>query len=139
MTSSAPTILVIDDEESVRTWMERILTRAGYRVDSAKDGWDAMKRIEQNKYSLLVIDLVMPLVSGFEVLDELRRRKIEIPTLITSGVIVPEVHSYLKTHPDVTLMSKPLGIEEFVETVERLTGGPSGPKRGSGRKKPRKS
>jgi len=126
MTSPALKILVVEDEPTQRAWMERILTRAGYPVELAPDGREALTLIEKNPYSLLVIDLVMPVVSGFEVLDELRRRKVEIPTLITSGVIVPEVHQYLKTHPGVLLMSKPLTPEDFVDTVERLIGGPKG-------------
>ena len=135
MKSSASTILVIEDEPSQRAWMERILTSAGYAVELAKDGREALKRIEQGSYSLLVIDLIMPVMSGFEVLDELQRRKVEFPTLITSGVIVPEVHHYLKTHSGITLMSKPLKQEDFLETVERLTGGPPGRKSGRGRRR----
>jgi len=132
MTSPALKILIAEDEPTQRAWMERILTRAGYPVELANDGREALTLIEKNLYSLLVIDLVMPVVSGFEVLDELRRRKVEIPTLITSGVIVPEVHQYLKTHPGITLMSKPLMPEDFVDTVQRLIGGPQG------RRKPKK-
>src|SRR5262245_58953768 len=137
MKSSAPTILVIEDEPSMRAWMERILTSAGYQVEPARDGREALSLIDRKRYSLLVIDLVMPVVSGFEVLDELQRRKVEIPTLITSGVIVPEVHQYLKTHEGMTLMSKPLHPEEFLDTVERLAGRPPGRKTTARRRKPK--
>jgi CheY-like chemotaxis protein len=121
MSNNVPSILVIEDEPSHWAWIERILSWAGYKVELAKDGREALLRLNQGGYySLLVIDLVMPVMSGFEVLDELQRRGVEFPTLITSGIIVPEIHHYLKTRPRMALMSKPLEQEAFLETVRSL-------------------
>ncbi len=124
MGDSASTILIIEDEPTHLAWMERILESEGYRTESAKDGREALQSIERRKYLLLVIDLVMPVMSGFEVLETLQREGIVIPTLIASGIIVPEIHHYLKTHPKVALLSKPLDPETFLQAIDHLTGCP---------------
>ena len=129
MTQPVPTILVIEDEPSQRGWMERILTSAGYRVELAKDGREALQLLETKSYSLLIIDLIMPVVSGFEVLDELKRRGVTIPALITSGIIIPEVHDYLKTHSEMALLSKPLSQDQLLDALEGLIGGSPAPSR----------
>lgn len=134
MKKAAPTILVIEDEPTQRAWMERILTSAGYPVSLARDGREALQLIDSKEsYSLLVVDLLMPVVSGFEVLDKLWSRGIEIPTLIASGIIVPEIHHYLKTHSETLLLSKPLSQETLLQAVDQLIGASPG-RQGSGSK-----
>jgi CheY-like chemotaxis protein len=73
MTAERRTVLVIDDEESVREVLSRFLTRAGYEVRVAADGQQALQMVHsQSPPDLIVLDLMMPVMSGFEVLSALR-------------------------------------------------------------------
>jgi CheY-like chemotaxis protein len=113
-------VLIVEDDASQRNWLARVIATAGYTFDVALDGREALQMIERNPYSLLIVDLVMPVVSGFEVLSELSRRNLKIPTVITSGIIVPEVHHYMKTHEKVVLLSKPLSEGTLMEAIHSL-------------------
>jgi predicted Zn finger-like uncharacterized protein len=96
--SSTPTeiqrssrVLVVDDTQSFVSIVEDILTRDGFVVISARDGMDALKKIVDERPDLIVLDLFMPNMSGFEVLKTLRtnpgyKHFRNIPVLVTSGV-----------------------------------------------------
>src|SRR5262249_25571399 len=96
--SSTPTeiqrpsrILVVDDSQSFVSIVEDILTRDGFVVISARDGMDALKKTVDERPDLIVLDLFMPNMSGFEVLKTLRtnpgyKHFRNIPVLVTSGV-----------------------------------------------------
>jgi CheY-like chemotaxis protein len=95
-------------------------------VVPAADGDAGLQQLKAADFDLLVLDLVMPLTSGFEVLAELERRKIRIPTIVTSGIVIPGVHDYLKTHAQVRLLSKPFDRAALLGCVrDLLRGGPA--------------
>jgi CheY-like chemotaxis protein len=73
MTTDRRTVLIIDDEESVREVLSRFLTKAGYEVKVAANGQEALQMVHsQAPPDLIVLDLMMPVMSGFEVLSALR-------------------------------------------------------------------
>lgn len=65
-------LLVVDDNELNRDMLSRRLARKGYEVDTASDGFEALRMIESSKYELILLDIMMPGLSGIEVLQELR-------------------------------------------------------------------
>lgn len=70
----ASTILVADDEEGIRYFLERLLTREGYAVTGVPDGETALARLAQQEFDVVLLDLKMKAVSGLDVLAFLRRR-----------------------------------------------------------------
>ncbi len=68
-------ILVVDDEPDITALVAYHLARAGYRVSTASNGQDALKAAREERPEVVVLDLMLPGVSGFEVLRELRKRK----------------------------------------------------------------
>lgn len=129
-------ILIVDDDASLRAWLSRILESLHYDVDVATDGREALRCLDRKSYSLLLIDLLMPVVSGFELLEALGKREMEIPTIIMSALVLPEVHQYLKTHEKVRILSKPFSDEQLQEAIESLIG--NGPDAAPRKRKPRK-
>jgi hypothetical protein len=113
-------ILVVDDGPQVRDVMCRALTRAGYRVLVASDGLEAMERAAADpSIALVVSDVVMPKMGGFELLAALRAKRPELPVLLVSGhpgeVIGDE------TLPDaVDLLAKPFSLDELRRRVRAL-------------------
>ena len=67
-------ILVVDDSLSIRRVVGQMLTRWGHLVDTAGDGYEALELLQENRYDVVITDLEMPRVNGFELLDEVRRR-----------------------------------------------------------------
>ena len=78
-------LLIVDDEPSIRTSMSHVLTEIGYWVRSAEDGFSALAELRKELPDILVSDLNMPGMSGFELLSVVRRRFPWIQTIAMSG------------------------------------------------------
>lgn len=80
-------ILVVDDEEQMRTVLRLTLTRAGYDVREAEDGETALARLREALPDLILLDVLMPGMDGFEVCRQVRadERTADIPVVILSG------------------------------------------------------
>jgi CheY-like chemotaxis protein len=91
-------VLVADDSEDVRRECERLLTTAGYHVETAADGEEALRRIRDEHPDAVLLDLLMPRMTGFDVLRELRQdeRVRETPVLAMSGVYKESVLEFLQ-------------------------------------------
>ena len=81
-----PAILVIDDEEAMRSLMSRILQRAGFEVVAAADGREALERFRQRHIDAVVTDMVMPNMDGIEVIRALLAERPGLPIVAVSGV-----------------------------------------------------
>ncbi len=81
-------ILVVDDEESNRDLLVRQLARRGYAVEAARDGREALHAIEQHVFDLVLLDVLMPGMSGFEVLAAIRRARgpAELPVVMATAL-----------------------------------------------------
>ena len=78
-------ILVVDDESSIRQTTSMLLRQAGYDVSTAEDGFDALLQLKRFTPDVIISDLSMPKMSGFEFLSVVRRRFPEIPVVAISG------------------------------------------------------
>jgi CheY-like chemotaxis protein len=85
MIAPKPKLLIVDDENSMRASLSAILSRAGYEVRSAQDGFSALAEIRRECPDLLLSDLNMPGMSGFELLSVIRRRCPGIRVVAMSG------------------------------------------------------
>jgi len=78
-------ILVVDDEPSLREVLEELLTGAGYEVATAENGFDALLQLKRSIPEVIISDLNMPRMSGFELLSVVRRRFPQVSVIATSG------------------------------------------------------
>src|SRR6476661_1151592 len=83
--SSTHEILVVDDDHAVRTSLEMLLTASSYSVRTAEHGLDALFQLRQKQAAIIISDLNMPQMSGFELLSVVRLRFPEIPVIAMSG------------------------------------------------------
>jgi len=109
--SSLPTILIVDDSTTNLVLLEAILQEEGYKTDTAFNAKEAFAIIARNKPDLILLDLLMPQVSGFDILEKLKAN------LSTSGIPVAVV-SAVGTQENVE-MCKSLGAVDFF--TNRLT------------------
>jgi DNA-binding response OmpR family regulator len=113
-------ILLVDDELRARELHAGVLIRAGYDVNTAKDGADAWNALKLVSYDLLITDNKMPRVTGMELIKKLRSEDMMLPVILASGTVPAEE---LKRHPwlllDATL-TKPFSIEQLLEVVKKV-------------------
>jgi DNA-binding response OmpR family regulator len=79
-------ILIVDDEPLIRDALAFKLTKDGYDVETAEDGEKAIEMTEETTYDIIISDVMMPFVSGFELLKTLKERGIEAPVLLLTSL-----------------------------------------------------
>jgi chemosensory pili system protein ChpA (sensor histidine kinase/response regulator) len=115
-------VLLVDDSISVRRFVGQMLDKAGFDVTTAHDGAEALARLGESPFDVMVTDLEMPRLNGYELLEDVRRR----PGTRTLPVVVlttrsGENHQSLARHLGVTdYVTKPVVEDLFVRLVERL-------------------
>jgi signal transduction histidine kinase/CheY-like chemotaxis protein len=116
-------ILVVDDDPALRELLRRALEREGYVVVEAADGRAALARIEERVPGLILLDLMMPHMDGFEVLAELRTRPAwrGIPVaVVTAKDLAPEERQRLNGHVERVLAKGALGPQALLAEVREL-------------------
>jgi CheY-like chemotaxis protein len=110
-------ILLVDDEPSIRVLLGAILHQAGYMVDAAEDGYSALRKIQQAVPDIVITDLRMPNMNGFELLSVIRTRFPDLPTIAISGEFVSVHQGPLA---DAFFQKGHYEIPEFLSTIVRL-------------------
>ena len=112
-------VLVVDDEESVRFFLRRGLTKAGYHVDEAPSGQEAIEKLGALPYDVVLTDLVMPEVSGLDVLAAAQEMDgSAVIILMTAHGSVDNAIDALRLGA-ADYLAKPFELKELLVTVER--------------------
>lgn len=114
-------ILIIEDEKILNDTISKSLKKAGYEVESAFDGLDAMEMVEIESYDLIVLDLNLPNMDGMEILKSLRKYDKEIKVLILSArsQIKDKVQGLDAGAND--FLQKPFHLDELKARIRSLT------------------
>jgi DNA-binding response OmpR family regulator len=114
------TILVVEDSPELVALLRRVLREQGFKVRSARDGESGLASALDNKPDLLILDVGLPKRNGFEVIEELRRRGVNAPTLmLTARAQVADRVTGLEAGADDYLV-KPFDTDELVARVRAL-------------------
>lgn len=116
-------ILVIDDEPAIRMLLSELLSEAGYLVDLAKDGVDAIKQLntDVNKYELIILDVRMPVMSGIAFCHEITRRfpGLKGKFLFMTGNLTEDIASFFKENA-YTYITKPFTMSGLLSYVNDM-------------------
>lgn len=115
-----PHVLIVEDETGLLEILELNFRSAGYTVSTATDGVTAWQRYEQQHPDLLVLDLNLPKITGFRLL-ELVRSESDLPVLILTAYDFAEAEEVAQHRPDA-FVKKPFDVQELVRTADRLVG-----------------
>ena len=116
-------ILIIEDEENLKFLLAQKLTGEGFDVEEAIDGEKGMKKVKENKPDLILLDLLLPGIDGFEVLSRLKRDSglESIPVIIISNFSQEgEVERGLKLGAIDYLIKANLTLDQIVESVRKV-------------------
>ncbi|MDO8548974.1 MAG: response regulator [Ignavibacteria bacterium] len=112
-------ILVVDDEQVVIDAVVKICSSENYTVDSAIDAKKALQNFSKNNYKIIVCDIMMPGIDGFGFLDELHKRKISSPVIMTTGYSTVENAVKSLYTGAIDFIPKPFTADELVNSVLR--------------------
>lgn len=112
-------ILLVDDDEDVRDLVERTLTDAGFEVVSAETGEVCLGLMVQEAPDMLLLDLIMPDMDGFEIMRAVRKSHPEVPVVVLSGYIEKETEEIIEGLGGTSFIRKPFSCNDLVMVVER--------------------
>jgi chemotaxis protein histidine kinase CheA/ActR/RegA family two-component response regulator len=117
-----PKVLVIDDSISIRKYVQRFLDRAGYEVEVASDGMEALNILSKTKFDAVITDLEMPIMHGYDMISEMKRN----PALMNIPIIVLTSRAGEKHQQKAIDMGaqdylvKPFEEEEMLGTLKKI-------------------
>ena|ERR1700741_5017009 len=127
--SSDPTqpsrVLIVDDDKSIRTLLTTVLTRKGFSVEAAQNGDEAIDVISDRKFDAIILDLMMPKVDGFEVIEHLERTvpdRLRRNVLVLTAVANKELRK-LDEKQIFRIIRKPFDLDEVIEAVTECVNG----------------
>ena len=117
------TVLVVDDEETVRSVARLALERAGYEVLMATNGVEALEVFagKADEIALVLLDLTMPLMSGEALLEKLKAIQPEVPILLSSGYNEVEVIKRFTGKRPAAFIGKPYSARELIAKVRSVS------------------
>jgi two-component system capsular synthesis sensor histidine kinase RcsC len=117
------TIAVVEDNELVRTMVCHVLQEYGATVGCAANGRECLTLLHQQSYDLVVTDIDMPVMNGFELLERLHTGYGDLPVVVMSGV-PPRHHAAQLEARGIPVLTKPCDPAVLVETILRRLGVP---------------
>ncbi len=113
-------ILVVDDEQDICDYMSLVLSQNGYQVNTLTNPLSVVDELKSNQYHIVILDLMMPKLSGIEVLDQIRKVDGDIAIVVFTGY--PSVDTAVRSLKlNVSdYIKKPCDVDELNETIEQI-------------------
>jgi len=120
--ASSPRILIVEDDPTASLIASRLIEGAGYVVEVATDGRDALQRLESIEVDALITDLRMPRVGGRELCERLRsqERWRQLPIFVATGVVGSDQLDWIETMTGVELVEKPMEIAALIRRLDSI-------------------
>jgi CheY-like chemotaxis protein len=113
-----PRILLVDDNTIVRDMLVDLVESLGYHTDAAAGGEEALALFDRSHYGMVLTDLLMPGMSGWDVLAALRQRDPHVPVVIVTGS--PVVGDPRASQPGVAVLKKPVDVTTLDSMIKQM-------------------
>jgi two-component system cell cycle response regulator CpdR len=113
-------ILLAEDDDSMRGFLARALERAGYEVISFDNGADALARLKEEPFTLLLTDIVMPRMDGIELARRASELDPDIKIMFITGFAAVTLNSEAPAPKDARVLSKPFHLKDLVNEIDKL-------------------
>jgi len=114
----AARIAIVDDEESVRKALSRLLRAAGFAVEVHASGAEFLRTLQQQRPQCVLLDLRMPHVSGLDVLRALQQADAHVPAVIITGDDSPETRAQATAHGAWATLRKPVDDAMLLDAID---------------------
>jgi FixJ family two-component response regulator len=123
MSDDGPLLAVVDDDADVRVALTRLVSSAGFEVETFASGAEFLRSLEDHEPDCLVLDLHMPEMSGFDVQSALARGHPGIPVVVITGHHTPESRARAMQLGAKDYLCKPVNDSVLLEAIETAVGG----------------
>lgn len=115
-------ILLAEDDESMRGFLERALVKAGYEVRAFADGLAAFERLKEENFTLLLTDIVMPQMHGIELARRAGELDPDLKIMFITGFAAVTLNSDQQPPKDARILSKPFHLKDLVQEIDKILG-----------------
>ena len=114
-------ILIVDDVKLNRKIMAKYIRDLGFKIETSSDGKCALNKCKSRKYSMIMMDISMPVMGGIESLDNIKKSTInkETPVVFVTAEVINRKSEVKKKFPDIDLISKPVDRESIQNTIKK--------------------
>src|ERR1700756_3470287 len=112
-------VLVVDDDEAIRKLIAAILRRRSFLVDTVANGEEALKRLGEHRYQVMLLDLMMPKVDGYTVIDRVREQQIDVEIVVVTAAGASQVNALDRSRVRAVI-SKPFDVSQLVDIVSSV-------------------
>jgi two-component system response regulator (stage 0 sporulation protein F) len=117
-------ILIVDDDHEYCMALRKVLERVGYNVTITADGIQALELLSENVFDLIISDLRMPNMDGSTLMEEIKRKRIDVPVVFITGYGEVESYMDLMNMGAFEYLNKPVKGEEILRIVSRIVEAP---------------
>ena len=121
MLTAAPVVAVLDDEPEMRKALRRLLTARGFRVEEYACGEDLLAALTAHPLDYLLLDLHMPGINGFDVLESFRSRQIRVPVIVITAHDEPGTAERVRTLGASAYLKKPVDRDALLAAIAAAT------------------
>lgn len=113
-------VLIVDDSLISRRMIRQLIAKWNFDIDEAKNGYEALEKIHSNQYDIVFLDLLMPDISGVNVLEKLNQEHNEIKVVVISADIQETTKERCRQLGAVAFLNKPPKEEELNNVIQQL-------------------
>ena len=121
MPTAAPVVAVLDDEPEMRKALRRLLTCRGFRVEEYECGEDLLAALDSHPLDYLLLDLHMPGINGFDVLEAFRSRQIPVPVIVITAHDEPGTAERVRALGASAYLKKPVDRDALLAAIATAT------------------
>lgn len=118
MPTADPVIAILDDEPQMRTALRRLLTCRGFRVEEYEGAQTFLASVESHPANFLLLDLHMPGINGFDVLEALHAREYSVPVIVITAHDEPGTEDRARALGAVAYLRKPVGRDSLLAAIK---------------------
>jgi DNA-binding NtrC family response regulator len=118
-------ILAVDDQEDILEVLSELLDSAGHEIDTLNKASKTLEQLSLKKYDLVISDLVMDEMTGWELADEIYKNHKDIKIMIMSGYGCNVGNEELQEHHVSGMLNKPFGLNDVLNAINNVMGKPA--------------
>jgi two-component system, OmpR family, copper resistance phosphate regulon response regulator CusR len=112
-------VLLVEDEERIASFIAKGLQRRGFRVTMAEDGAIALDYLRQQRFDVILLDMGLPTVSGWDVMDELRQQEEKTPVIVMTALATEDNQAKAMALGARAYVQKPFPFVQLLQAVEQ--------------------
>lgn len=113
-------LLIVDDQPGIRLLLKDVFMNEGYDVIVAHTGLEALEKINEHSFDLIILDYRLPILTGAEVLQEMIKNKINIPVILMSGLVENIRSDFKQEDMTIKIVAKPFDLTDIIELVKSM-------------------